>query len=227
MSTDLSVLTKDNQIVSTSKYGSESVFTDMAKAGDWLPRVQLNSFSTKAVQRGLLKAGTFTLHISKDNVQTLGEEFHCIPLSWRPKAVDTNSLQSFYNPASVAFKKVEEEAKKSRDSGCIFGPEFLLFIPQLNRFAQMMFSNVTMRNRAPLLLGLMGRSVTISAEVIENKKQQIWHGPVINECTMPLTCTMSQEEFLKRKAEVETSFNNPSEVGVEEVEVGTENKRER
>jgi hypothetical protein len=214
-------------LLTQSKHANDAVFDGMA-AGGYLPRVQLNASSSRLVQKGICKMSTYVLVRGKDSVvKDYAGEFSCLILGWRPKAVkfDDNSAQNFYNPRSSGFQAVEKEAdKKPRPRGFLYGPEYLIYLPDTDALALMHFNNPTMRLRAADMKALIGAAATLRVETIE-KNSNIWPAPVISGCSTPLALpeagSEQQKDLFERIKVQQEKFNNPPEEEVEEVQEET------
>ncbi len=215
---DLAILEQTGEL-SVGKYADEKVFDTVAKQSAFLARVQLYGSNSNLVKRGKFPIGHYGLVRSKDNVVDLTNEFNCLVLAWRPKAlkIDGDDTKAWYNPQSAAFKDVVE-ASKVNGNGNMYGPEFLIYLPGQREFVTFFFGNPTFRRSAPLLKGLMNKAATVGCELIEKKKFS-WHGPTITQCTAPLalpTEDAEKAEFVTKLKDERDKFNNPPE---EEVEV--------
>ncbi len=92
----------------------------------------------------------------------------------------------------------------------MYGPEFLVYIPSLRRFATYFMSSKTSRRQAPELNALKGRGATLKCKLIETPKYS-WHGPVVTVCNTQLSNLPSSEDVEEQLGR----FNNPDESSVE------------
>lgn len=200
----------------------DDVFGDIAKSGDFLPRVQVMGGNSGLVKQEKIPIGVYALVHNKDKFESLTKEFDCFVLAWRPKAMDTNGDQplSVFNHESEQFKKIQE-ASGGQDSGCMYGPEFLIYIKGANCFATFFFSSKSARRESPSMQGRLGKAATCKIKLIEGRKYS-WHSPVIVPCTTPFDPPAPDE--LKEQVE---KFNNPSESEVETVDAKEGASRER
>lgn len=160
-------------------------FSKYAKSSKFLQRIQLYGSSSKLCKMGRIPQGHFGVPVSKDKIDDLGDSFDCLVIQYRLKAMDINGDRpvSFFDKDSESFQKIVD-ASSTKDSGCMWGPEFLLWLPNKKCFASMFFCNPTMRNVAEELKALHGNFATISSVLIDTKKY-MWHGPKITACTTP------------------------------------------
>lgn len=192
----------------------EKTWGDVVTAAAFLPRVQLYGGNSGLVQEGKIKMGHFGLTKSKDQTDDLGSSFDCLVLSWRFKAMEINgeTIISVYNPKSTEFVRIQGKADIA-DSGCMFGIEFLLWIPIVNAFGTYFLNSKTARRVAPDLKGLLKQGATIKSNLIVKGKYK-WHGPVVTQCSTPFEELPDSQEILEQA----TRFANPKESELEKAE---------
>lgn len=199
------------------KYAVDEVFNTVAVSSGYLPYIQLYGGTSEAVKRQKIGIGRYGLVRSKDNIEDLTVAVDILVLSWRPRAMQTgDEMLSIYNSTSPEFKKIMEKSE-IKDSGCMFGPEFLIWLPSAKPtcFATFFMSSKTSRRESPNLRALMGKPATLKAQLIETKKY-MWHGPVVVPCSTPFDIDFEIAE----RDEVMNKFNNPLETEVESVPEG-------
>lgn len=195
--------------LSKSKYGTLEVFGDMSSGASWLPRLALFGSNSDLVKEGKAQMATWGLIKSKDDFEQLGKEVDIIPVSWRPKAMKlTDSPVSYFNPETPEFKDIQAKSD-IQNSKCVFGPEFLIWVPSLAKFATYYMSSKSARNQAKEVLGMIGRGCTLGIKLISNK-DYTWHAPVPKRCTSELTAPPQEQMGLIAK-----SFNEPEDSSVE------------
>lgn len=193
----------DSLLPAISPNVTDEDFSKYAKSSKFLNRIQLYGSSSKLTNLNKISQGHFGVPVSKDKVVDLGESFDCLVIQFRLKAMDINGERpvSFFNKDSEQFQSVVERSSV-KGSGCMWGPEFLLWIPSKKMFASMFFCNPTMRNVADDLKALHGHRATISSNLIETKKH-MWHGPEITQCSTPFeipnmdSIVAENEKFIK------------------------------
>lgn len=189
-----------------SKYADDKAFDSMSSGG-FLPRLQLMGSSSNAVKESKINQGHYALIKGKDQIIDLTKETNVVVLAWRPKALEitTESVLSVYNPKSADFDRIAQKSEEP-DSGCMYGPEFLVWVPSEKTFATYFMSSKTSRREAPQLKGQLGKAATLKAQLIRAKKYA-WHGPVVTPCSAPIdplpNMDAAQDEVNK--------FNNPPE----------------
>lgn len=198
--------------LSKSKYGDDAVFNELATSSDFLPRLQLFGSNSELVKRGKIPMAHWGVVIQKDQLEDLGEQVDCLPLSWRPKAMrlrnEGEAPLSYFNPKSGDFLTVQEESE-IQDSGCSFGPEYLVYLPAVKRYATYFMNTKTARNQATELRALIGRGATLKVKLIEAPKYS-WHGPVVTVCQ-----TKFEVPSLEDMKKVLEKFNNPDDSSVD------------
>lgn len=193
----------------------DNVFEKIAKSGDWLPRVQLFGGENRTVKSGKFPIGHFGL-VKDSNTPPLdlGESFDAVLVAWRPKAMqfgDDDNVNSWFDVESAEFKSAMAQADADSRSGYAYGPEFLLWMPSLQKFTTFFCGNKTLRREAGNTRSMMQRFVTFKAKFIETK-EYAWHGMVTVECSVPPSAVPTPEE-LKEQYD---KFVNPPKTAVKE-----------
>lgn len=196
-----------------AKYADDKAFGAVASGGDWLPRLQLFGGNSDAAKEGKIPMGHYGVVTSKDTIIPVGPEVDCLVLSWRPKAMSLNGddILTNYNPQSAIFQDIVARSELP-DSGCMFGPEFLLYLPGVKRYVTFMMGSKSSRREAPNLKTILEgqRAATLKVALLAGKKFK-WHNPVATRCSTPFELP-TDIEALKKVVE---AFNNPKESDVE------------
>jgi len=167
-------------------------FDSMVKSADYLGRFQLFSSKSDACAEGRIGIGHYGL-VKDDVITDLGVSIDVGVLSWRPKAlsIEGDNVINSYNPeiqdgviTNPLFKDIVERSA-TPNSGCMYGPEFLLWLPSIGDFALFHANSKTARREAKKLQPLIGNAATFRAHLIEKGKYK-WHGPVITQCSTPI-----------------------------------------
>lgn len=191
-------------------------FADVTAGAEYLPRLQLYGSKSDAVAEGKIGQGRYGL-VKDTEITDLGDEINVIVVSWRPKAVDVggDAPLIIHNAGDALFNEIK---KKSfvRDSGCMYGPEFLVWIPSAGTFATYHMNSKTARREAKKMEPLLGCSATFKCKLIDppNSRHK-WHGPVILPCSTPVEAPPEAET--RRQWSL---FQNPPEPTVELAEGG-------
>lgn len=179
----------------------DEVFNKM-KSGDFLPRLQLMTANSDKC-----KSGEFTINhyafIRDQNFQDLGETVDVLIITWRPKALEIgDEVLSVFDPEHEEFARIQEKSAEA-NSGCMYGPEFLVYIPQINEFATFFCGSKSSRREAPNIRALMTKPATLKSRYVETKKYK-WYTPAVTPCSTPFN--PPDMEALKK---VVDKFNNP------------------
>ena len=202
--------------ITTNKYATGQNLQAVAKSGDYLNRMILGQGSSGPCKKGKLPIGNYGIVVNKETVLDCTKECDVVLAAWRPRAIKiADNVTSFYNPESPGFKQVVALAGTS-DSGCLYGAEFLLWVPQHQQFVTLHLNSPTMRKITDELIACLMKDipVTLKTHYIETKKHS-WYGPVVQPCSTPITQLPDKEKAV----EIINKFNNPKEA---EVEVDTD-----
>lgn len=156
---------------------------DFAKATEggfsFLPRLQLFQGSSNEVKRKEIGIGEWGVIKGKKIEHVLGESFIMVPCAYRLKAMEFGEkVLSYFDPKTENFERVKKQSQvKNSKSAC--GPEFLVWLPELQLFCTLFCTNTTFKNAAPTLRGMLNKLVAADVEYIEGSEHS-WHGPKFN-----------------------------------------------
>ena len=113
-------------------------------------RLQLCS-KGKLVDEGKVRPGSFAV-IDGESVIDLGKAVTVIPLACLDKALDVSGDEVIvaFGEDNPEYKRIQHQAG-SQDSGCMFGPVYLVFETSTCQFLELFFNNKSGRNEAPKL----------------------------------------------------------------------------
>ena len=182
------------------KFDFDSVASN---SSTYLARLQLFGSKSDACAEGRINIGHWGL-VSDDVITDVGKEVDVAIISWRPKALRTggDDLIIEYDQKSDVFQQIIEDSSV-KDSGCMYGPEFLVYVPSQKAFATYFMSSKTARRESKKMKPLMRKAATLKCRLIETARFK-WHGPVIVPCSTPLE--MPSLDDLKTQIE---AFQNP------------------
>lgn len=206
MSNALATLPSLSQIGSTA--APSTVLAELTKAGDYLDRIQLYQGGSNAAKENKVRAGHYGIPKGED-VDELGERIDLLVFAVKPKALDTSGETpvAAHDPESAEFKRIKETAETVKDSGCMFGLEFLVFERSTGKFYTYFASGASARREASKMIPDKEiLQITMSARFI--KKQYSWHAPVVSKCSTPFTNAPTLDQI---KAQVEKFFKNEDE----------------
>lgn len=212
------------------KFSDAKTLAEVSKVGDYLPRVQVMGSQNDLVKEGKFPIGHFAL-IEGRSVQDLTEEFDAIVLAWRPKAMQfAPEVISIYDPSNPEFVRIKTAADEPKSQSYGYGPEYLMFLPDLNKIVTFFVANVSGRLEAPNVSAFWEKQekegiyllVTFNCILAKNKKQQSWHTFRVSASDRELT-VFPDEENLKKLSD---KFNNPKDSEIELIET-SDKERER
>lgn len=212
----LDTLGKENTQV--SKY-DDNVFDGLGTGGRFLPRIQLVTANSDKCKKPASQGGGFPVNhyalVQGKTYQDIGESVDLLCVAWRPKALDMNDdIITVYNPNDAEFKRIQELSEQ-KDSGGMWGYEFLCWVGSLGQFATFFMGSKSARNEAPNLKALINQFATLRSVYIEGKKHS-WQAPQVVACSTPLTSMPTRSQLTGQV----DKFNNPPKQEVERAEEG-------
>lgn len=240
-------MTKDSKALTTidftqlpsTQLGTDDGFADLSKGGDFLARLQLYSKGS-AINKNLIQSGHWGIPEGDDDITDLGVAIDILPLSRRPKAIDlsdTDAVVCNYDMDSDEFKRIAD-ASMGQDSGCMYGPSFLVLERSTGRFLEWFCGTKSTRSEAKKIypyLPLTPQDIearkldmephgpmplTQKIKLVERKRFS-WHVPVVVKCSTPFTKVPDNAQIIR---EIER-FINPQDAGVEKVDAKSTEKR--
>lgn len=153
----------------------------LGSSGGYLGELRVVS-SGKLVNKHRMQAGSFC-HLKDDQATALGEHIDIAVLAWRPKAVDFNEGESSYDATSDKFRDIFTRSGL-QNSGCVAGPEFLVYLPTIKTFALYHANSISSRRVAGDLVDAAENGTLVHGvvEMAENKKKNVtWFVPSWSE----------------------------------------------
>lgn len=133
--------------------------TDMAAVnasgigGGYLPYLSLCTFMSQLVKDGAVVAGNFAVGDTASTT-TLGENITPLFLAARAKATDYGNKDSIvvnHDPASEEYQRISAKANLAGRTNATYGPEFLMWLPNVGFFTYHMGSKSARRSAKPIL----------------------------------------------------------------------------
>jgi hypothetical protein len=223
-----------NELATLTSLPVSAAATSLAKNAnvtEYLQRVQLVT-KGKYVDKGKIAPGHYGVPGAEDEIQDLGESIDVLAFAVRDKALDTTEDPplAVYDAEDAVYQDIEERAGQ-KDSGCMFGPSFLLFERNTGKFFEFFCGNKSARMEAgkfsPFLpiseaqaeqFGVEAQGpqpLTLRAKYIERPRYS-WHAPQVTKCSTPFNNLPEIEVIV---AEI-NKFLNPKVDGAEIVEEG-------
>jgi len=201
------------------QYGDD-IFKAATKSGDYLPRLQLMTANSDVCKGGKFPINHYAL-IRDQNFQDLGEAVDILVISWRPKALEIGeNVISVFKMEHAEFQRIQAKSAE-QNSGCMYGPEFLIWIPAVKEFSTFFCGSKSSRREAPGIRALMAKAATLKSRYVETKKFK-WYTPAVIPCSTPFDAP----DLVKLK-EVVDKFNNPPETTVEVADEAASTDRAR
>lgn len=209
----------DDQALIPTSYGgdagamiesSEEDLLAVAGASGFLPRLQLFGSSSDAVKEAKIQVAHWGVVRAKDQLEDMGKEVDILVIAGRAKALDISGEKAVtsYDRLSEAFKDIATRSAK-QNSKCMFGPEFLVWVPAAKTYATLFLCSPTARRETRPLHARLGKAATCKAQLIEGKSFK-WHGPVFVPCTTPFDIPPVDEITTEAK-----KFLSPDDKGPE------------
>ncbi len=194
------------------------IFDALSNMGNnFTPRLQLFTSSSDVVKEGEVPMNHWAI-VDGDNYTDLGTEVSVAILAVRAKALDTgNDVQCSYTPETELFKDIVERAGV-KNSGCMFGPEFLIYVPDTDNFVTLFMGSPTARREAKKMKPLLRKPAILKSKLNDNGKFK-WQGPLV----LPSENTVDLPDQERVTAELD-KFNNPP---ADTTEVAEEDSRDR
>jgi len=211
----------------------DEVMSAVVTATTFLPRLQFCTSSSEVCKEGKIGVNHYAL-ISGEEAIDLGSSIDALVLSRRLLALDIANKIFNYTPDVVdgkitnpPFKDIMERADV-KDSHCMFGPEFLMWLPE-HGFCTFFMASKTARGESPklsaILKGWASGDVQVPGATLKSQKivkQYTWFAPVVLPCTT-ITEFPSEAEY-NQQAE---TFNNPKNTALEVADDDDDSDRER
>jgi hypothetical protein len=198
MTTEISTLVNLGNL-SLATADELSALEVVSNVTQYLPRIQLIT-KGKYVDTGKIAPGHWGVpQAGGEDIEDLGVKIDVLPLMARPKAMDVSdhdAIITVYDPNCDEFKRIMTAPK---DSGCMWGPTYLVYERSTEKFYELFFCNASGRTEAAKLKAFLPNAEGVQAATLsiryKKKPQYSWHVPVITKCTMPFDDIPSTEVF--------------------------------
>jgi len=161
---------------------------EVSQGSDFLPRIQLIG-KGKYVDTGKIGPGRWGVpQTGGEEIIDLGDTIDVIPLDARAKALDVSDKENIiavYDTSDPEYQRIKHAPK---DSGCMYGPSFLVIERSTGKLYELFFSNKSGRNEAGKMKPfLMSRTPATLTTRYKKGKEFGWHVPVITKCSEPFS----------------------------------------
>lgn len=150
------------------KYDDDAM-DGVASSNDYLQRLQLLTSQSTVVKKDLSLANQYAL-LNSDGLDAIGTDIDIFIGPCRPKALDMSGetpVTSFDKDSEV-FKDIQARSDE-QDSGCMFGPEFLVWIPSQQKYATWFLATKSHRKLYKEVRALTGNAARLSSRLVETK----------------------------------------------------------
>jgi hypothetical protein len=193
---------------------------EASKAGDYLPRLQLMTAAADKCKSGEFPINHFAL-VNGQNFIDLGETVSILVIEWRPKAIEMGEeVISVFDTGHPEFSRIRALSAE-KDSRCMYGPEFLVWVPGIEKFATFFMGTKSMRREANLVREQMQKAVTLKPHKIVSSKYT-WFSPKVELCTTVFDLPGEDEISEEYK-----KFVNPPQQTIERVQEKDQSTRAR
>lgn len=149
--------------------------------GPWLPRLQLYTANSTIVKERRFPGGHWGLPLTPTTIIDLGPTVDVVFGAVRDKALIASgeNFQASTNKDSEMYKKIRDLALSDRDSGAMFGPEFLTWIGTHQLFATLFLGTISARREAYAFMQAMGHPARLSGQMVGSNPRKRWEVPAV------------------------------------------------
>jgi hypothetical protein len=217
LNTTLTTLNTNTDLTTQSQ--EDAIMKKVAAGSSFLPYMQLYSNACELVKQGGFQMNHYGLAKGKDDVVDLGKEIDIVVLERRFKAMDLRNggVLSYYTYASDQFQAVMAVVdSKEANSRCMYGPEFLIWIPSVGEFATFYMQSISAKNEAPKVwaqrYAVSNGMVTMKSKYVPRPTNS-FQAIVCIASSMQPESLPTQEEF----DDIVKKFKNPKDSAVSTV----------
>ena len=151
-----------------------------AESASGLPYFRMYGSNSKEAKIKKIKGGNYGMALGKTDPTDLGDTVDIIICSARLRAVDTKGGKSFYKRDSEGYEDVKTRSKV-KDSGCMHGPEILVWVGEQEKFATWHLNSPTLRNISDDILNALTEAVTVGWRLAEGNGHT-WDACTVSPC---------------------------------------------
>ena len=184
------------QVFKTNAPATKDDDFDEMSSGGGSPRMSLCTANTQSVKDGEFPTNTYALTVG-ETVHELGKNVDVVVCAYRLTAIDTSEgFCCSHDAKSDLFIDIRARADEpnSFGCGCIYGQEFLVWVPQHKTFATLLCGSKTSRNMAGGIKALVGEVAAFGSKKFENPKFS-WFGMTVAPSNAAVTEAPSEEDF--------------------------------
>lgn len=200
-----------------AKNQNDEAFDAIKNSQAYLPRLQLLTSNSEKCKEGEFPTNHYA-RVHDSDYRDLGATVDVLVIAWRPLAIETTpegDVITCYDPAlengqpTGDFARIQAEADKPGMNGCMYGFQFLVWVPSEKEFMTYYMASKTARRASASVKALMHKAATLGSQKIENK-DFTWYGPTCQACSTPFEMP-EKEEIVKQM----DTFLNPPEPEVQ------------
>jgi len=193
-------MSDDKSLVPFESLGGELIeadkdlLADVTSGGGFLPYVQLFTTKSDPVAEGKINGGEYGL-VRDGNITSLGKNMDVVVFTVRARAFckEDGELIVVYDKDDPEYQRIQA-LQAEGVTGCMAGPEFLIWVPSEKTFATFFCGSKTLKREARKLGPFIGgKACNMRSHLIDNGKYK-WHGPIINACSTPPTALPTSED---------------------------------
>jgi hypothetical protein len=149
--------------------------------GPWLPRLQLFTSNSQMVKERRFPAGHWGIPLTPTTIIDIGGNVDVVLGAMRDKALIASgeAFQCSTDKESALYKKIRDMAMTDRDSGAMFGPEFLVWIGQQQLFATIFLGTVSARREGYAFVSAMDKPAVLGSQLVGSNPRKRWEVPTI------------------------------------------------
>ncbi len=158
------------KLAAPSKKPLAEIKQSSTTSGDFKRRLQLFSKGS-LVDQGLIHGGEYGIP-EGESVENLGKAVDVFILAVRQKAMDvsdTNAITTSFDETSALYADIVDRSS-GQDSGCMYGPEFLVVERKSGEILTFFCGTKSQRRAAAVIIGNVQKPVTLSAKFIKKPK---------------------------------------------------------
>jgi hypothetical protein len=210
---------------------TEEELQELTKGTDFLQRIQLVT-KGKYVDNGKIAPGRYGVpQTGGEEILDLGPEIDILPLAVRAKALDMRDREAIiavYDMSLPEFDNIKTIAESGPNSGCMWGPSYLVIERSTGTFYEYFMGNKSGRQESgklrPFLPVSRKKAEAIGEEphgpipcTLKNRYIQRatygWHVPIVTKCSEPFVHLPTLERVRDEVAKFAAAKDN----GIERV----------
>ncbi len=164
---------------------AENILTTISN--DYLPYITVTQALSGTVDEGIATSGDLVLESA--GVATVlakkGVPLNIVFCYAHPKAVRLSDMATSFDVNSSLYKELAAIGGKF-GSGVMIGPEYLVYLPDQQKFAVWHFNSKTLARLVSTAETFKGKSAIVKTKLIESKGYK-WYGPELSESVTPHT----------------------------------------